>query len=377
MILYTLIILKIKQLGTFMQASNIDKIPSSFHATATSFQRAKCIFNNLTALAALSCPYAIFKSNNKAFIYASSFSVLLIARKIVSIILGYIVYPAAALSFDKNFKKDLLNISNDQIKSLEGSNCTVRKISLWKSGAKYDAMLIAPNETKNNGKWSIHALGNGMAFEGSIESLSLENYLMGSNTLLINGPSVGESGGYPTHYQFGAPFESGLQFLEKEVKATHIIMKGLSLGGGMMGEAILQHDFTVGLKQGVKYLSISDRTFDKISTIAGAILGLGTLVEKTVQGIFYITGTELDGVKAAKKLSDLHIKHIIVQHNSPNNDGSDGIILDRTSLAYQLHKDPITFTDKVYLEHNDMLHNEFLPWETQKSLNNEIEKFLS
>ncbi len=133
---------------------------------------------------------------------------------------------------------------------------------------------------------------------------------------------------------FGAGFEAGMKFLEREVKATHIIMRGLSLGGGMMGEAILNHDFTAGMKKDIRYLFIADRSFSRLSTVAVALVGL------VVQPIFYITGTEPDGVAAACKLSQLGIQQIIIQHTSERGNGSDYVIPDNASLAYELHKNP-------------------------------------
>jgi len=46
----------------------------------------------------------------------------------------------------------------------------------------------------------------------------------------------------------------------------------------------------------------------------------------------------LDGVGAARKLSDLRIQQIVIQHSSLEGEGSDDVIPDRTSLAYELHQ---------------------------------------
>jgi hypothetical protein len=167
----------------------------------------------------------------------------------------------------------------------------------------------------------------------------------------------------------GAGFEAGIRFLEREVKAVHIIMRGLSLGGGMMGEAVLNHDFTEGMKKDIRYLSITDRSFSRLSTIAEALVG------QIVKPIFYITGTELDGVAAARKLSQLGIQQIIIQHTSEGGTGSDYVIPDSTSLAYELHKDP-TLESKVFLESQFITHNGQLPGNIENSLKRKIQEFV-
>lgn len=234
------------------------------------------------------------------------------------------------------------------------------------------------------------ALGNGMAMEECLEDDAIENHeRYQCNTLLINGPSVVQSRGWPTRYQFGAPYEAGLQFLEKEVKATHIIMKGLSLGGGMISEAILQHEFNPS----IQYLCISDRTFCRLSTIANT---MGPAILKRLFGIEETTGkmivdyllkpalafsnTELDCIAAAKKISELGIQHIIIQHCSQIKHRNkkwkttDGIIPDMISLSHHLKQ--TDFTKKIYLESETVLHNCSLPSKLSRQLKQHVNGFL-
>jgi hypothetical protein len=179
---------------------------------------------------------------------------------------------------------------------------------------------------------------------------------------------VGSSGGWPTRYQLGAGFEAGLQLLEREIGATQIVMHGLSLGGGMMAEAILNHDFTEGMNRDIRYLSISDRTFSRLSSIAAHVVGA------FVKPLFFVSGTELDGLGAAKKLSELGIRQVIIQHNSLNADGSDWVIPDSKSLAYKLHAEK-GLQNKVFLESPGIDHNGPLPFDIQASLSKEINSF--
>jgi hypothetical protein len=257
-----------------------------------------------------------------------------------------------------------LENAKDDFARLEILGYTIERRTLHKSGVPYEAVCIShPNATA--GRWSIHARGNMQTLEDGMCDTVRENLKwLKCNTILINGPSVGKSRswvtGWVTRYSCGAAFEAGLQYLEQKKGAERINMEGFSLGGGMMGEAVLQHDFETGMKSGKRYHSVSDRTFDQQSHIAGEMVGggieslaeqvriipvrnagilLGKIIKIAVSGICMLTGAELDGIAAARKLEGLNIKHVILQHwskQSPNDD--DGIIPDQTSLYNSLTK---------------------------------------
>lgn len=341
----------------------------TFEAETTLWDKVSRIVNIFIFVASLYGAYALITRQTGLLAYASYLSLGLAARKVVSTIIGYLVYPAAFSSLYQHRRDYIKAEGDDQIQRLEGRGCIVRKISLYKSGTTYNAVLIAPSQSIENGKWTINALGNGMAMEPYISRLVEENFDNESNTLLVNGPSVGSNNGWPTRYQMGAGFEAGIQLLEREVEATHIIMRGLSLGGGMMGEAILNHDFTEGMKKNIRYLSITDRSFSRLSAIAAAF------VAQIVKLIFYITGTELDGVGAARKLSQLGIQQIVIQHKSKDGTGGDGVIPNNVSTAYELHADQ-TLTNKIFLESKSVSHNGPLPDKIKNKLNDHIKDFL-
>lgn len=291
---------------------------------------------------------------------------LCVARQVAAVAIGYLVYPATRLKVSKNL---------EALDALKRDGYVVKQIRLNRVGVTYDATLIGHKKTIGNGKWTIHALGNGMTKEMVYDELPRQNNAYGGNTLLINGPSVGESGGWPTRYQLGAGFEAGLQYLEKKICATHIVMHGLSLGGGMLAEAITQHNFA----RGVKYLFVADRTFGTLSSVAAALVGA------VVRPIFYFAGMELDGVSAAARLRHLRIPQIIIQHRSEDGSGHDGVIPDKASLAYQLHRHQSggsIFDEciprnlrKLYLESETVTHNGPLPRSIKQRLDVEIRKF--
>ena len=99
---------------------------------------------------------------------------------------------------------------------------------------------------------------------------------------------------------------------------------------------------------------ISDRTFSRLSTIAAA------LIASIAKPLCYLAGIELDSVGGARKLSQLGIQHIVIQHKSPEARGHDGVILDRASLATELHQDP-SLKNVNYLEDENMFHGGSLP----------------
>jgi hypothetical protein len=354
-----------------------------FEAKTTLLDKVNRVANNLVFGAAL-CGVYMFATGGTGLggtglaCYAAYLAMALTARKIASTTIGYIAYPAAANSLLPRSKQstDLEGIA----KRMQRDGYIVKNISLYKSGVKYDGLIVTHENNISNSKWTINALGNGMNMQDVVDHFAAENFSNEFNTLIINGPSVGQSGGWPTRYQMGAGFEAGLQYLEQKAQATHIIMHGFSLGGGMMAEAILNHDFAEGQKKNIQYLSISDRSFSRLSTAAGAIIGeaAGMALGKIVELIFYITGTELDGVRAAQRLSQLNIKQIVIQHNGLfNQTNTDDVIPDSASLAYELGKEGKEgmFKDKVFIESEEVSHNFGLPNNLTRELKHNIKKF--
>ncbi len=371
--------------------------------------------------------YAYMTGGTGLLVKASYVSLGLTIRKVTATAIGVLACPAT-IACHPILNKEVIALGNAQIAALKSKNYIVKHITLHKSGTKFDAYEISRQDLNTNGKWNIHALGNSMAMEDILEEFATLDSKDNANSLFINGPAVSKSKGWPTRYQMGAAFETGITYLEQQAKATHIIMRGFSLGGGMLAEAILQHDFTEGMKKGIKYLSISDRTFSRLSTVADPFIkpiasnigdalgngleylggrfgrfagsymgrarsyaeklgeltgkvsgfvvkGIGNHINKIVTPLCKIVDAELDGVKAARKLSQLHIRHIIIQHSSTGINGTDGVIPTTASLAYALHKE-LALSDKVFLESPQIHHIMPYPNEIQTALTEQIRDFL-
>lgn len=297
-------------------------------------------------------------------------SLVLAARKVISIAIGYIIYPVAAESLLKDYKI----AREDAGKNLKWVN----PITLSKNGVNYEGFLVA-SDIKNltNGDWVQVAGGNGSVAEESLNLLP--GAFNGKNILFINGPGVGRSSGVPTSYNMGAAQEAGLQFLEDVVKAKKILLYGLSLGGGAQAKAISMHTF----KKDVGYMVWSDRTFDKLSNAASAMV---TCLAKPA---FFILGIELDGVKGAKKLQELNIPHLVTQNNkqSDNGDilahegaidssGSDGVIANNASLYVGLRKNDICDLPRIqFFGNKDVPHTDTLKHTILASVGKCIQNF--
>lgn len=334
-----------------------------FHASQTRSEKVQSVANGLLLVTGALCYYVLTSRKMvhmpPACLYARYAVLALTARKLFSTYIGYLVYPATTKPSCSLRAKE-----EKAINKLKEEGYITQKITLYKSWAAYDATLIGHANTLANGKWSMHALGNGDTMEECLYSIASENRRRyGVNTLLINGPSVGSSRSFPTRYQLSAGFEAGFQFLEKKIQATHIIFEGFSLGGGMLSEAALAHEFD--LKK-VKYLGILNCTFSRLSAIAAAMVG------RLVLPIFYLTGTELDSVVGVEKLKNLNIQHIIIQH-SDEHEATDGVIKDRVSLASKLKPDPT----RTFLLSPDISHDRDLPATIQAELDATIQTFLA
>jgi len=332
-------------------------------------------------------------------------SLIIVARKIFSVIIHLIVYLAAPLSWFMTKCRNLNKQREVTIEDLQKHGFDVTRVTLQKSGNTYDAFQITHTNNKE-GQWVQIAGGNawiGEQLGPSILLILAKQYIpLNLNILYINGPGVGRSSGFPTSYSIAAAQEAGMQYLEV-IGAQKILMHGISLGGGAQGEGIQLHDFTFAKQRNIKYMVWSDRTFSTLSSAAHAMvpemfkfLPQAALKSLTflVRPIFYILGIELDGIKSAHRIKELELKQIVTQHSvlelqgnigilphegDIKDDGSDDIIPNKASLYVGLRKDK-TFTDdkrikfygNSFVDHN----SPSLPKEVQDHVEKEINEFM-
>lgn len=327
-----------------------------FAKDATSFERACHVLNRVTTTVGLKAApifllYSALYGTTPFHFYARIVAGTLLMRSLLQHLVTKLVYPATMYN-----KQGLLSAKVELIKKMQEAGFTVNEISLRTGTGNFHGLQISKKE--NVGKWMLYAAGNGESLEKPhfvrsedgeypaedgkkykkvYQTLEIaeENAANGLNTLILNGPSVGESDAWPTRHNFGAGFEAALSYLESLPDTTAIVMKGRSLGGGMMAEAISQHLFLIT----IKYIAVMDRTFSRVSEAAGEMV---KPIKYLVKAVFLFIGLELDGIKAARKLESLKIQQIIIQ-NSATDQGTDGVISNKAGLALALSSKPSSY----------------------------------
>ncbi len=303
-------------------------------------------------------------------------ALIVIARKVLAVVVNHFVYIAVLMTYSHRCDAERVL----QFKQLTNDGYECRRIKLNLSGINYDAFVVGKKENMDNGQWALAAGGNGWIGEQTLSILADRFSPLGLNLVYVNGPGVARSSGFPTSYSIGAGQEAGMQFLEKSVKAKKILLYGTSLGGGAQAEAICDHDF----KKDVKYMVWSDRSFDKLSNAASA------MVTRLVKPLFFLLGIELDGLAGARRLRELNITHIVTQNSreaneqfqlpldtSPSSKGTDGVIPNSASLFYGLRVAGFNDADRLKCYGSSRVrHNDDLPSKIRKAVEADIRTFL-
>ncbi|MEK7340291.1 MAG: CPn0927/CPn0928 family alpha/beta hydrolase fold protein [Candidatus Rhabdochlamydia sp.] len=263
--------------------------------------------------------------------------------KLLQIITGTLILPATSL-----MQKELNNIRSWI--SLRGQ-WKYKRITAEVDGYKIDSVIVGKPSTLGNGRWLLSSNGNNESYEHKLlindEFKQILNKC-NSNALVFNYPGVGSSSGPSSKEAMAKAYRAMLSFLEdkeKGIGAKGIIGYGLSIGGGIQGEALKMHP----LKKDVKYVFIKDRTFSTLSQLVSLMMGriLGFSVK--------CFGWEMDSVTSSKKLQ---ATEIVLQTTKKNNfhqlkstddlRESDGLIEKEGSLAFELLKGEI-HENKHYL----------------------------
>lgn len=330
-----------------------------FQAKATLSEKIGHIFNCFLAIGFV-CRVFLGKRCWKVPKLMHTAMTLLIVRKALAILSGFYIYEATRL--DKTHLRDKEEEVQQELKS---NGLNYEGVCLDKLGIAYAAARVTHADIQSNQVWALHAVGVSDAMELHVKSIAEKNKTLGINTLIINGPQVVNSGGLPSRYHLGAAYEAGLQYLEKVIKANKIILHGYSFGGGTLAEAVLNHDFTFGKEHNISYLFISDRTFSDLQSIAAH------RTYRLVASVLNLVDMQLDGMACAKRLTDLNIRHIIIQGEQD----SDLVIPDCVSLAKAL-KDKGIVQNKVLITSQEIEHGKPLPNKIDEALKLEIEQFV-
>jgi hypothetical protein len=333
---------------------------TSFEVEVSWQEKISHIFNTCLA-ASFVGGFFLLRHSQPALLFPQAVITLLVARKVLAICSGFYIYEATGLD-----KLELKGAQRQARKALARDSLKCRKIALHRLSATYAAYRVTSKTIRNTGVWAIHAVGVKDAVEPHIETIARANAKLGINTLMVNGPQVGNSGGMPNRYHLGAAYEAALQYLEQVIKAQRIIMHGYSFGGAMLAEAVLNHDFKRQIERGTKYMFISDRTFsDLLSIVSLRTHGLG-------YPLLLLLGMQLDGVAGAKKLTELGIRHLIIQGQNE----SDKIIPDGVSLSKAL-KDNDMCINRLLVTSDQIEHGKELPEIAQQAIQKEIKLLIA
>lgn len=300
--------------------------------------------------------------------------------KILQAAAGYIVYKSTHYSIEHLDKK-----AAPAHEALKEAGFIIEPFDLYRSGTYYSALSIK-HQNADPKKWFINARGINDTMEKSLRKIVERNAKDGYNTLIINGPAVGKSTGWPTPFQLAAGVEAGMQYLEN-LGAKYVVVDGHSWGVGMTSEAALLHDFRTKLARRVHYLFISDRTFDTFLNVATATVArfvdkttagyfpdnlkkiVAWTLSKSVYAILTIIRYDLNCVKGAKKLDELGIKHLVIQVEGD----TDHRIPESVSLMSGLKK--IDLSNLSILKSREMHHSRDYPEDLALARSEEIRKF--
>lgn len=239
-----------------------------------------------------------------------------------------------------------------------------KRLTVEVDGYQIDAMLMGKPSTFKSGRWMVNAAGNGGFYEDFLaHSKELKHILteIKGNAIVFNYPGVGASSGMPNRSGMAKAHKAILNFLEDKQKglaAKEIVGMGISIGGGVQGEALNDYEF----KPDVKYVFIKDRTFSDFCQAALSVTG-----SKIKSLLLRIFGWNISPIDSSKRLD---CPEIILQtaHNGKYHEiiktsdiCDDGIINAEASLAKALMEDPECPLENKYFiglkeNHNEPFH---------------------
>lgn len=217
----------------------------------------------------------------------------------------------------------------------ETTDWKYKRLTLKVDGNSIDATLMVRPKTAINKKWVIASIGRYQRYEDRLTEKAFQSFLeqTESNAILFNYAKMGVSTGKRNPQTMTAAYKAALEFLEDEEKgigAKKIIGYGYSMGGGVQGKALESYNLESGLKKGIQYLFIKDRTFSELAAV----------IKSYSKGFIRFLPRcdwRLESVESSKKLADLKIPEIIVQTTDENLAPiSDGVISKNASLKSKI-----------------------------------------
>ncbi len=350
-------------------------IESSHNQPHTTFKNIlngdMAFYNQPNYLDATRQDFAQNKSLPVNYIWNTENKIIRIAKQIISVIIfpigiyqllhalaGKVALLPASTPRLMKYPENHANDSRSSI-VLDGE-WKYKRIIVEVDGYKIDAMIVGKASTLNNGRWVLASNGNAEFYEDKLlYSWDFKKVLseVNGNAIVFNYPGVGASTGLPNRKAMAKAYRAMLNLLEDQkngIGAKEIIGYGHSIGGGVQGDALKNHE----LKKNIKYVFVKSRTFSDLSTTASILTckPLGFLVK--------IIGWNINSVESSKKLKapEIIMQTAKVDRYEELNDHlkivDDGIISANASLAKELLKDG-KYPNKVFIgikeRHNSQL----------------------
>ncbi len=212
------------------------------------------------------------------------------------------------------------------------SNWKYKRITMPIDGLSIDVAIMGRPSTLSNKKWILCSAGRNELYEDQMTSKVFKSFLesINSNAILFNYPKIGASTGPRNGKNMVTAYKAVLELLEDErngIGAKKIIGYGYSMGGGVQGKALNTHSLEAGMKKGIQYLFIKDRTFSSLKR------AIHSLSKGFIGNSIPLFGWDLCSMDSSKKLTKLQIPEIIVQTTDKNDEpNSDGVISKNASL---------------------------------------------
>jgi len=224
-----------------------------------------------------------------------------------------------------------------------------KRISVVVDGKKIDAMMFGKKGNLNNKKWVLVSNGNGSTLESTLafNSTTVVEQVnkLGFNFLIYNYQGIAGSEGWVTRNTMVNTHRGMLRFLEdnkRGIGAKKIIQLGVSIGGGVQGQAMRAHK----LLKSIKYVFVKYLTFSCISKVPrNPILAL----------LLRIFGWEFSSTYSSKRLEKKKKPEIVIQKAQKLNPSKasmiegDGLIHKKSAHAYNLLSEKTKWKHKKFI----------------------------
>ena len=316
--------------------------------------------------------------------------------RIAKQVLSYIIFPIALYNLTHRLfarillpslnwvKTDQLDEKRKMISDDFAAGVRFKRIAIKVDGCVLDAYIICKHSTLESRRWALFSIGNNAYAERAADPYYADIAApLNSNAIVFNYPGVGASTGAVTRSNMIKAYRAVLSFLEDQEKglgAKEIIAYGRSFGGGVQGEALLEHE----LKDRIKYVFVKSQTFSSMAAAAkGVIKQVVKLPKPLVAVIAAIAGFavrifrwNISSLESSLKLTS---PEVVIQSVKPRTTQicDDGVISKKASLAQGLLDRPEEHQGAKTIRGVSCGHNDPFSEDTTAKIVQNINKYLN